>query len=164
MIKLKELLASPLQIKLDWKAYFYEFCLTHGNTPVPYPYQPPLPSPRLLFSDGWTYSATDYSGPEYPPPADPRGLTELLLTYWTTRYKILNNESHSLRESIKSLQALQSIKSAPLQQVVRHFDSDIGKVVSRKALVDFDGMQIHLEILEQNLSEAELKIRELRDG
>lgn len=163
-IKFKEPLAPNYQIQLDWRGYFYEFCRAHGNTPVPYPYHPPLPSPRLLFSDGWTYSATDYKGPEYPPPTDPRELKELLLTYWITRYKVLNSESNNLRGSIVNLKALQSLKSAPLQQVSRHFDPDLGKLVQKKTTIDFDGMQIHLELLEQNLSEAEIKIRELHNA
>lgn len=162
MLKLPSLAPTPL-VQIDWRSYFYEFCKVHGNSPVPHPYDPTgaKPPTRLLFEDGWTYSSTDYRGPEYPPPEDPRDLRELLTTYWRVRYAILNNECTRLKNTILGLQTLQSTKSAPLQQISKHLDPDTGGVVQERMTVDFQGLQEQLELTEADLENAEQKLREL---
>ncbi len=68
---------TPKRLKLDWRAYFYNFCLVHKE-PVEYKNQ-------LIFRDGWSYSVSSYEGPEYPPPADHFDLDILVTNYWLIR-------------------------------------------------------------------------------
>lgn len=69
-----------VDFQIDWPEYFKEFCRLHGD--------PVQARGRLLFADGWMYSATDYAGPEYPPPVEPDKLEDLQRTFWEENLKI----------------------------------------------------------------------------
>ena len=66
-----------VNFRLSWRDYFLGFCGAHG--------EPVQAMGRLLFPDGWSYSSTDYKGPEWPPPAGAEQLAELLRAYWDGR-------------------------------------------------------------------------------
>lgn len=72
---------KPPSFQVDWREYFRRFCQAHGGAAHP----PFMKSGRLWFFDGWGYSATDWAGPEYPPPADKDELTRVKRIYWKLR-------------------------------------------------------------------------------
>lgn len=102
------------EVELDWPAYFQKFCEKHGE-PVPY-------RGRLLFPDGFMYSATDHAGPEYFP--DDNELPRLKRAYWVTRLRMVRAEARALTQSIDSYLSAQSSRSVPLQQTVVYRDSE----------------------------------------
>lgn len=136
-----------LQIKLDWLAYFREFCNVHGGDPVHH-------AGRLLFRDGWTYSATDHAGPEFPPPeSDPQLVKHLKYQYWNIRRQAIRQELEQLKSTIGSLEEMQRSKSAPLQQVVISYD-DKGKPRRGAQPLDIAPLKIRLDLLEHAMVEC----------
>lgn len=109
-----------VRMQLDWQAYYKRFAGLHGGSPIVY-------KGRQLFADGWGYSATDYAGPEYPPPKDKTELAKLQKVYWYTRWNRAKNELLVLEQRYAALKGLQSDKSAPLQQVVTTQNEDTKK-------------------------------------
>lgn len=91
---------------IDWVGYYENFRDKHGE-PVSY-------QGRILFPDGWTYSATDFKGPEYPPPEDKLQLWEMQKAYWIIRKAMLLVEFSDLKVKAECIVELQSVKDAPL--------------------------------------------------
>lgn len=113
------------KLNLDWKEYFYKFLEEHGE-PVPW-------DGKLLFSDGWQYSSTDYQGPEYPPPEAIATLKGLKVSYWNLFCARLSEEIKSLESKIKMLLEWQEHKSLPLQQRVPYVSTtDDGFLVRKR--------------------------------
>lgn len=100
------------RVQVDWRTYFKEFELAHGGNPV-------LHGNRLLYHDGWTYSATDEAGPEWPPPEDEDERNSLIKVYWVKRRKIVQAELSALEKVAKGLDVMQQGKSLPIQYTVR---------------------------------------------
>lgn len=113
-------------LHLDWKAYFDDFCLAHGD-PVEY-------GGRVLFPDGWTYSLTSYKGPEWQPPLDPKALRDLQIAYWGVRYNTTLAQFEMLKGFLQDILKLQQGRDRPLKHkyVVT---TDTGEGVIREVLV-----------------------------
>lgn len=108
---------NPANITLDWRAYFLDFMRVHGGDPVEN-------EGLLLFQDGYRYSNSDYQGPEYRPPDDPRELFRLQRVYWTRRARMLRDEINRVMRILENYQGMQQTLSARLheQAVVRDED------------------------------------------
>jgi hypothetical protein len=137
-----------LKIRLNWKEYFKAFCEQHGGCPVKH-------RGVLLFRDGWRYSATDYAGPETPPPVDLEKRAELHRAYWSLRLKELESLSVQSHRQISMVRNLASSKSAALQHTISYREEEGKRVVKSVAL--------NVEILEQKLSFLEQDIEECRE-
>ena len=146
-----------LQIKLDWKAYFRIFCDTHGGFPMP-------DRGRLLFPDGWTYSNTDYAGPEWPPSENEEERLKVVIRYWVLRKKLVREE-YSLRVSIlESLVSTVATHSCPLQRTTQGFmESDSGEriPISNSSSLDLDAIQIDVEQVHQDLVLCDRELKRL---
>ena len=127
-------------VEIDWEEYFKEFCKAHGQYPILYN------DVDLLFHDGWRYSASNYEGPEYPPPTDKTELNYLLLVYWKRRYQIVKLEYDGLEYSIAQLKEIQRHKDRPLYQRVTYQD-DTGKQVTTSQRLDLDTLNKRLNWL-----------------
>lgn len=136
--------------RLDWKQYFLDFCEHHGGYPVEV-------RGRLLFRDGWQYSATDYAGPEYEPPED---ALPLVLEYWTARRSVLWRQLMALRMAVSGLKEAQRARSRPLVQV-RRVKMDGGSSLVRSA-VDFSVLDAEVSSLEKAVCECDSNLTECR--
>jgi hypothetical protein len=154
-------LTSPVQVRLDWRAYWQRFKEVHGNDPVPF-------KGRLLFPDGWTYSNSSHAGPEWPPPDDPEELRKLLLAYWLIRRKVCLNERDHLFNLIQQLKESQRQRSAPLQQrLVMTLEGEDGKQRKKFSFGDVNPEQLEAEggrlwWLRQDVQDCESRIEELK--
>lgn len=149
------LAAGFLRVELDWQAYYDAFKAEHGD--------PVAHGGRLLFADGWTYSATDPAGPEWPPPKDERELLALQLAYWETRRRLVVTERDHLRGIVRTLREMQSGKSIQLVQRVAVRDELTGKPVLRSVPAraeDIEGGRLML--LELDARDCESRLLELR--
>lgn len=135
-------------MSLDWKAYFIEFCRVHGE-PVEH-------EGRLLFRDGWTYSRTDYQGPEWPPPADHAELDGLVRRYWQLRLSTVKTALENLLAKRKELTDLKAVKSLPLQQVTT--DPEGRRAYKR---LDTAGLDTRIGWLAEDVAECETRLTEL---
>lgn len=144
--------ALPPRIKLDWKAYFLEFCQKHGE-PVQW-------KGRLLFRDGWMYSASDYGGPETPPPKDFDELDQLCLSYWLVRRSTLLRRLSDLLQERRTLSIAQSDRSVPLQVLVRREEED-GMTRVGYAELDFTTLDTHIDWFKTDIAECDIRLREL---
>jgi len=129
-------------IRLDWKRYFHSFMEKHGE-PIKY-------AGRLLFPDGWGYSATSYQGPEYPPPEDAGELGLLQLQYWIVMADRLWQEKKSLDNRIRALEQWQQTRSMPLQQRIIYQDRDdkrgtLLRKIGQPEPLDLSGLRRTLE-------------------
>ncbi|MCI0743482.1 MAG: hypothetical protein L0Y72_31020, partial [Gemmataceae bacterium] len=102
----REKIEFPFRL-LDFRAGFKQFCEEHGE---------PLDdgNGRLLFFDGWRFSATSYKGPAEPPPSDPVQLAELRRTYWRLRREEVLRQIGELKKQLTELEKLQQEHSLPL--------------------------------------------------
>lgn len=143
-----------LKLKLEWRAYYQRFSEMHGGYPIIY-------KGRQYFADGWSYSMTDYAGPEWPPPTDPEELATIQKVYWYTRWNRARNELMVLRERYDGLKGLQETKSAPLQQIVTVRNEETKKV--EKHIGDWSPAVFDhvLDFIEQEVQLADSKIKEL---
>lgn len=125
-------MSQRIVVRLDWRAYFAKFCEEHGE-PVNY-------RGRLLFRDGYMYSATNHAGPEYSPPVG-EALSQLQSEYWTLRRRMIQEQIDDLTYVAESVFQMQAGRSVKLQQVTSYKD-DEGRVkveigdVDREALVE----------------------------
>lgn len=134
-----------MKIKLDWRAYFEEFCELHGK--------PVEANGRLLFQDGWTYSRTDLSGPEYPPPQDEKYLAELKRQYWEIRLRNATEERDEIERAYRRLSEMQEQRSATLKCKMRVFDDE-------KESYRFAAVDVNLPALESDLAFAQEEVEE----
>lgn len=139
--------SSPQRIDLDWKAYFIEFCRVHGE-PVVY-------QGRLLFRDGWSYSRTDYQGPEWAPSLDHRELDTMVCQYWVIRKGMVERSLDEAVGKLLRMQNLKSIKSIPLQQVVK---TEEGKGYRP---LDLSGLETRIQWLREDLAECIVRLTEI---
>lgn len=144
------------QVQLDWRAYFMLFCEHHGGSPIHF-------GGRLLFADGWSYSSTDYAGPEWMPPTDPLELRELMRAYWMRRKAIVFNEARELRQEVIGLQEMQSVRKVPLQHATTNFDQETGKLSMTRGDLDLTDMIGRLSWLEEDVVECGNRLKELED-
>lgn len=135
-----------VKIKLDWRAYYLKFKELHGD-PVEY-------AGRLLFPDAWMYSKTDYSGPEWAPPASAKWRHRLQYRYWAKRRLIVTQELVTLKEELLHVTSHQQRCSAPLQQsIVYTTEDDEGrkKMVRATGDVELTGLRERISWLEADI-------------
>lgn len=135
----------------DWAAYFKKFCEVHGE-PVPF-------RGRLLFRDGFMYSASDYSGPEWFP--DAAEVEELARQYWSIRLKIVRAKAVELTAEAKNLVSDQYGRSVPLQTRSSYVDDD-GKRIHIAADVDRAAVVERIKWLVEDAKECEQMLAEER--
>lgn len=137
------------KIRLDWRAYFYRFCQVHG--------EPVLARGRLIFQDGWSYSATEYQGPEFAPPASNAELDKVVLEYWIERRAYLEKMLLMLMHERNTLQKVQDSFSLPLQQVVKRDEHNRDRTVNL-SLAGLDGK---IGWIRADLLECEERLKEI---
>jgi hypothetical protein len=143
--RLKALLRKQQpKVRLDWPAYFEDFCEQHGKFYVEF-------RGRLLFEDGWQYSATDYAGPEWPPLEDSKQLLVLQRQYWKLRLRQSLELAFKARVVAKGIENLQRAKSGTLQE-------RRGKKV---APVDVEALEGRKQWLEDDVELCKEKLTEL---
>lgn len=142
------------QIRIDWKAYFKAFCEAHGD--------PILYKGRLLFPDGYQYSATDYAGPEYPPEESLERAYRIV--YYRERRKLLRERESALIRRLEALERLQSALSVPLQYSWTDRDETTGKIMRGTQSLDFDiQLREPIEDVRADMKRCEEMLRELKD-
>lgn len=147
----------PKRLRLDWRAYFRGFCEEHGS-PIEH-------GGKLLFPDGWQYSSSDYQGPEWQPPTDPKELRRLGLAYWSKRRAILRAEARIARTEMESVVALQKVRcGAPLKVKVMRTDDETGERRWEADRINLGDMRQRVEMLEADEAECVQKIEELKAG
>lgn len=143
------------RIVRDWKAYFHKFMEVHG--------EPIKCDGRLLFGDGWGYSSTDYQGPEFPPPDDPKELRAIRLQYWTKQHAKLAAEQKALRDQIQTLTDWSATRSLPLQER-RSYPIEEGSRVykwGKPEDMDLSGRKSKLADLDHLVAEAREELEAL---
>jgi hypothetical protein len=140
---------KPAAVKIDWKGYFHEFRLEHGE-PVEH-------NGRLLFGDGWTYSNTDYAGPEWPPPEERAELLRMQQTYWTLRRGLLVQECTWLEQQIESLATIRSVKSTAVTVTRSSVEEQVDELGQRKRRL----VRIQVPV-EQFLADAQARLAQVR--
>lgn len=73
---------------------------------------------RLLYQDGWTCSAHDWHGPEWPPPREKEQLRQLKNAYWTERRRIVKSELDALLRLVQEVELYQASTKIPLRQIL----------------------------------------------
>jgi len=151
---------NGIVIRIDWKAYYLKFVEQHGGFPVHY-------LGRLLFRDGWMYSATDHKGPEWNPLYDnegkevpPEKLIELKVAYWSLRLKSLRLAHRELVQAFDSLKQLQLSRSAPMQHTVTYVD-DEGIRVTKSVDLNLQALETRMEWAAKDVEECELHLAQL---
>lgn len=145
---LTEKIPQPPKLRVDWRAYFKEFMGAHGD-PVKW-------GQRLLFRDGWQYSALDYAGPEFPPPIDLRELRQLQREYWKRRHLEVKAHYDVWKQQVDNLIQLSHQRGAlPLSFRVRVYDEAKARMITTNAPLDMPLVEQRLESLKQMLVEAE---------
>lgn len=139
---------------LDWRAYFEAFKAEHG---IPLTHRG-----RLLFPDGWTYSATDYAGPEWPPPEDERELVKLLLAYAVLRQQAVRAELVDARSRRDGALAASATRAVPLMVRTYYRDPETGTVASRTGPLDMTALEERVRWLESDLEMSNENVRRLR--
>jgi hypothetical protein len=134
--------------KIDWEEYFQEFRRVHGLFPL-------VHKGRLLFPDGWTYSMTDYRGPEWPPPDDEVELRRLCLSYWYLRRKAIRRDLKIEQWRLDDVRALVGSRSCKLQQSTMYFDQESRRIVKTKLPLDVTQFEGRVAWLETALAECE---------
>jgi hypothetical protein len=144
-----------LKLKLDWKAYYNQFSEKHGGTPIIY-------KGKQLFADGWTYSSTDYAGPEWPPSNDSKELHTMQLVYWYTRWNRAKNELMLLRNRLDAMKGLQESKDVPLQQVVVSKHQETNKTIRSTESWSPRAFEYIISFLEDEVTESDKHLTELK--
>jgi len=141
-----------MRVRYDWRAYFRKFCEVHGE-PVKW-------RGKLLFRDGWAYSASNHAGPEYAPPLDP---SELIREYWTLRRAMVQAKIDELAYDVETVFLEQSRRSAPLQHVTSYRDED-GKLKVESTDVDRAALVERMRWLVDEAKECDRMLKEAIDG
>lgn len=154
---------APYQpTKVNWQAYFKEFCKVHGGDPVLYEVQPESKqSGCLLFRDGWTYGRT-VKGLELPP-ASKQQQKFLIKQYWTIRSEILTEEFRRRSEDIRELAKLQAARSAPLIVPGWPQIQDDGSKRFAETAIDFKALLYKVQEIREMLDECHEKLVEVAD-
>lgn len=150
MIRTKPALPPLPKIQLDWRGYFLEFSRLHGGDPVPF-------KGRLLWRDGWRYSATDYRGPEIPPPSNDYDCRRLIQMYWRVRLTLINRQRRDLAEQLVGLEETASSRSAPLQ-AWRLGRDDAGKRSVLRGELELQAVRDRLEFLRSDAIQCEKEL------
>jgi len=135
----------PLQVNLDWQAYFAEFKRAHGENPVYFG------KDQLLFADGWRYSSESYAGPEWPPPKNKHLLRRLKIAYWERRRNIVVAELRFIKNRLDYFYTMQNDRDLPLQQRFIRYDPDLDKRVIERGPIDFELMEARIKALEEDI-------------
>lgn len=155
MIDLKQGLTKPQRVRLDWRAYWKEFSRMHGDSPVKY-------RGRLLFRDGWAYSATAYEGPEWPPEEDLTLFSRMVKAYWVLRKREIRQLWWEAQVELDGLKKLASVKSIPLQQTLS-MTGDDGKLYRSSGDVSIGELEQSVSFLRQQLRECEENLNVAED-
>lgn len=149
----KDKFSEPVMpsVTMDWHAYYKDFDQAHGGNPVRH-------GGRLLYHDGWTYSATDEQGPEWSPPADPILLRQLQVAYWTERGAIVKRELEALEQMAKGLEMLAKAKSMPLRYKIRTTDES-GKGIVRDEVYQGEFRSHRIDFLRNDVRRCEDNVR-----
>ena len=144
----------PQRLSIDWKAYFKAYLERHGD-PVRW-------GERLLFRDGRQYSALDYAGPEYAPPADEDELARLKIEYWRRRRVECKQRYDELKLHHDELVQLQHQKGGiPLTIKTATMDENTGLWHKVKSPLDLELMAMTLEMVRGLMAEADQELRTL---
>jgi len=106
-------------MKLDWRAYFKEFCRTHSPDSKYVLYGADKETGKggkWLFADGWgwvPHRADQYS--EIPPPPDPEHHLALIKKYWSIRVEVAEHELTKAKQLVLDTMRLQQKHSVSLQ-------------------------------------------------
>lgn len=153
MIDTSKYLKGPeIDFQIDWPEYFKEFCRVHGD-PVP-------ARGRLLFADGWTYSATDYAGPEYPPPEEPDKLLDLQRTYWEESLQIRKQWHAQAVRVYEGATAAVNSRSAMVSRVAYRED-ETGKRRRVSDPIDLNELKEVVETLAADVKTCEQELEKL---
>lgn len=142
------------EVQLDWQAYFYAFQEKHGEAVQV--------NNRLLYADGYQYSAHDYAGPEWQPPSDLEQLRKLRVTYWQRRRSIVYNTLVNLRSEAEQLRLAQLGRSVPLQRVVTYYDDD--KLTTTKGEVNLTDLNAKVADLKARVEDCDKHLKDLQYG
>ena len=158
MIRDKPLRCRPFaaqrsaRIRIDWRASFRAFSELHGGDPVTW-------KGRLLWRDGWGHSATDYRGPEFPPPSDPREAAKLRRRYWLIRLALAKRAEKALGYELEGFDELARSRSAPLfRRVVTRDDDGVARLGS--AELDLSEGRERLAWLREQVEECVERLEE----
>ena len=140
------------EVILDWREYYLAFRQEHGD-PVQY-------MGRLLFADGWRYSALDYAGPEWPPPEDEANLRGLKIAYWRLRRSVVSAKADTLQIKLRAISGLQSGKSIslPLKYYAKEMVPGFSGELKELDVTAWDDLLI---VLRQDVENCDLRLREL---
>lgn len=148
--------ASTFKVELCWKTYYARFKEEHGY--------PILYKGRLLFPDGWTYSATDCAGPEWCPPTSASVLLSLRLSYWSIRLAMNTEEHRVLKSRLENLRRMQQDRDVPLQQRTVFYDDELNKRVAEVSDLDLDVFQGRYDWLVGDMLDCVEQIREIEES
>jgi hypothetical protein len=140
----------PLNVQYDWKAYFYAFQEEHGQG-LEY-------KGRLLFQDGWMYSRSDYSGPEYRPPDEPEKLKRLKRAYWLIRWNNARTELELVNTTYLAMRAQERTRSVALRvsSVMRDETGRLKRTYGEH--VDWGTFEERIEYCVQELAACEAQL------
>lgn len=136
---------------VSWRLYFQSFCEKHGQ-PITHPDER-----RLIFPDGWTYSARSHKGPEWAPPADPKERFELVRMYWRLRRVGILRELARARGELMAVKEAVASRSAELTVVTMMSDEE-GQVERFERPLDPAEFQAAVEELKTELAEADSEL------
>ena len=143
------------KVELNWQAYYEKFKEKHGY--------PILYKGRLLFPDGWTYSATDYAGPEWCPPESPSVIADLRLDYWRIRLAMVMDEHGVLKRRLENLQRIQKDHDVQLQQRTVHYNEEKKRRVAEISDLDLATFQGRFDWLSADIQECNEHIEEIKE-
>lgn len=142
-------------VALDWKAYYLSFVREH-NDPVVW-------RGVQLFRDGWTYSTTDYQGPEWPPPSDRLELLRMQRAYWLLRKREVRKAHFEHEQLLKSLELASATKSLPLRKKVirKAEDGRMRQLLGEEDIVDTKPLKVTIDLIEIDLLECDANLKEI---
>lgn len=151
-------LGSPkVRASVDWREVWLEFCRQHGGSPM-------FHKGRLLFGDGWQYSASDYRGPAQPPPEDPVALRNLLLVYWKRRRAAARLEMAKVHGDLTDYRALAERYPEMGWLKVRRHDPEIGGWQPVDPHQYLESMEERTKLLEDDLKQTQERLEEIEHG
>jgi hypothetical protein len=140
----------------NWQLYFYEFCEKHGRPMQLWGVQ--------VFPDGFTYSATDYAGPEWRPPNDPHELRKLLLGYWSKLASLCKIELKKAERELANIELTQAERAAPLQHEWGEWDAAAGCYRAKRGELDLGGFQVRVTDRRMEYEYAASNVERLKHG